>query len=105
MGRLPSSFRAKNRTTRSYRDQFGDLPSDIKSVVREACVLFDRDPSHRSLRHHKLDDTKKGKHQVGSFSVSPTMQYRAIYVIRDGINIWYWVGTHAAYKIFTGSKK
>lgn len=33
------------------------------------------------------------------------MQYRAIYFVQGEINVWYWIGTHAAYKRFTGSKK
>ena len=24
------------------------------------------------------------------------MHYRAIYFVEDGINVWYWIGTHAA---------
>jgi hypothetical protein len=32
------------------------------------------------------------------------MQYRAIYAVADGKNVWYWVGTHAEYDIFTGGK-
>jgi hypothetical protein len=105
MAKLPSSFRERNRTTRSFRQQYDRLPDIFKEAVKEAAVLFDRDPSHHSLRHHELKDTKKGQHCAGSFSVSPTMQYRAIYVSNgQGVNIWYWLGTHAEYKIFTGGK-
>jgi hypothetical protein len=32
------------------------------------------------------------------------MQYRAIYVVEDGVNIWYWIGTHAEYDQFIGEK-
>jgi hypothetical protein len=75
-------------------------------VVRAACILFNRDPAHPSLRRHRLDDNKKASHARGNFSVSPSMQYRAIYTTNDdGINIWHWIGTHAEYKRFTGSKK
>jgi hypothetical protein len=74
-------------------------------VVREACKQFDRDRAHPSLRHHCLKDTKKSKHAENSFSVSPTMQYRAIYMTEGGINVWYWIGTHAEYKTYTGSAK
>src|ERR1700719_1119157 len=102
MAKLPSSFRARNRTARSFREQFAALPGFVQEAVRAACVLFDHDPAHPSLRHHRLEDVKKGKHQADSFSVSPTMQYRAIYVVRNGINVWYWIGTHADYKKFTG---
>jgi hypothetical protein len=30
------------------------------------------------------------------------MQYRAIYVVVDGENVWYWIGTHAEYDKYLG---
>jgi len=104
MAKLPSSFRERNKTARSYREQYAQLPDVIKNLVRGACALFDRDPKHPSLRHHSLAPRKKGNHLPESFSVSPTAQYRAIYVVRDGVNVWYWIGTHAEYDRFTGGK-
>lgn len=105
MERLPSSFRARNRTSQNFREQFARLPEAVQGAVRDACVLFDRDPAHPSLRHHALKEVPKGKQAPGSFSVSPTMQYRAIYVVVDSINVWYWIGTHADYKRYTGSAR
>lgn len=105
MARLPSSFRDKNRTTRQFRELFDALPGHIQNLCRGACQLFNDNPAHPSLRHHDLEDTKKGQHVPGSRSVSITMQYRAIYVVgEDGRNIWYWVGTHGDYDVFTGGK-
>lgn len=74
-------------------------------MTRAAWRLFDRNPDHPSLRRHPLEDRRTGSHASGSFSVSPTMQYRAIYVEEDGRNVWYWIGTHAEYKTFTASKR
>ena len=103
MARLPSTFRERNRTTEQYRDQYARLPADVQELVREACVLFDNDPAHHSLRHHELKENKRGSHLTGSFSVSITLRYRAIYVVApDGQNVWYWIGTHAQYNRFTG---
>jgi hypothetical protein len=104
MAKLPSSFRARNRTSRNFRDQYAQLPRNVQDLVRAACLLFDRDPSHPSLRHHALRDSKRAKHVPGSFSVTPTMQYRALYVVQGGVNVWYWIGTHAEYDRFTGQK-
>jgi hypothetical protein len=105
MAKLPSSFRARNRTTRSFREQFARLPSHIQELVRGACVLYDANPNLTSFRRHELKDLKKGHHVPGSISITPTMQYRAIYHEADGINHWYWIGTHADYKKFTGSPR
>lgn len=67
MAKLPSSFRQRNRTTRHFREQFARLPPEVAEAVRVACRLFDRDPSHHSLRLHRLDDNRKGHHAAGSF--------------------------------------
>jgi hypothetical protein len=104
MAKLPNSFRERNRTTRGFRERFAQFPAQIQRAVRVACVLFNNDPRHPSLRYHELDDNRKGQHLPGSFSVSITMQYRAIHIVRDQINVWYWIGTHGEYDRFTGKK-
>ena len=103
MGKLPSSWKAYNRTTRQFREQYATLPPRIQELTRQACLLFHRDPDHPSLRHHPLEDRKAASHTPGSFSVSITMQYRAIYVREGDVNVWYWIGTHAEYDRFTGA--
>ncbi len=45
-----------------------------------------------------------GRHKAGSWSVSVTLKYRAVYVVVDDANVWYWIGTHNAYETFTGKK-
>jgi hypothetical protein len=69
-----------------------------------AFELFLEDPSHPSLRHHPLGDNKKGQHKSGSFSVSITLRYRAIYTKDGDTNVWYWIGSHSDYNAFIGSK-
>jgi hypothetical protein len=32
------------------------------------------------------------------------LQYRAIYVVDGDINVWYWIGSHADYDRFIGSR-
>jgi hypothetical protein len=106
MAKLPSTFRARNRTTRQYRELYARLPRHIQELARVACLLFDQDPDHPSLRRHLLDDRKKAKHHPDSFSVSITIQYRTIYFFDEQTeqNVWYWIGTHAQYDKFTGKR-
>ncbi len=93
----------RNVRTVAFKEQLGRLPEHIQELARAVFALFLQNPSHPSLRHHALKDTDKGRHRAGSFSVSITMKYRAIYV-RDGdTNVWYWIGSHADYDTFTGS--
>jgi len=83
---------------------FGSLPDRIQKAAKTAYALFQKDPSHPSLNHHALNDTKKGQHQKGSYAVSVTARYRAIYVKDGSTNIWYWIGSHEDYNSFTGKK-
>ena len=54
--------------------------------------------------HHELADNKRGRHRRNSFSVSITLRYRAIYTVDGDANVWYWIGSHSDYKVFTGKK-
>jgi hypothetical protein len=81
------------------------LPKEIQELARGAFKLYCQNPAHPSLRLHALEDLKKGHHVECSFSVSITMSYRAIYVSVEGVNVWYWIGTHAEYKKFTGGPR
>lgn len=85
----------KNRRTPEFKAAYNELPERIQKLGVKAFRQFCKDPSHPSLRHGKLGDNKRGSHQPGSWSVSITMQYRAVYVVVDAVNVWYWVGTHA----------
>ncbi len=102
---LPDAWKQYNQTTRGFREQYALLPIAIQSATKDACLLFHENRNHTSLRRHLLQDRRTGSHAPGSFSVAITMQYRAIYVEDGHTNIWYWIGTHAAYKQFTGSKR
>ena len=64
--------------------------------------MFVANPRQASLRLHKLKDRSRGQHVPGSYSVSITPRYRAIFFIYGLVNVWYWIGTHADYDRFTG---
>jgi hypothetical protein len=83
---------------------FRALPVPYQQAAVAAFQMFLRNPHHPALRPHSLNPTKKGQHWPGSISVSITMGYRAIYVVRNGVNVWYWIGTHADYDKFVGRK-
>jgi len=80
------------------------LPERIRRLSALVFSTFLADPGHPSLRHHALADDGRGRHRAGSYSVSINMQYRAIYTIDGDTNIWYWVGTHNDYEVFTGRR-
>jgi hypothetical protein len=83
---------------------FAKLSEPIQQLAASAFRVFRQNPDHPALRRHALKDNDKGRHRKGSFSVSITMQYRALYVIDGDVNVWYWIGTHNAYENFIGKK-
>ena len=102
MAKLSRSFREKNKTTRQFREQYSRLPLVVQALTRIACEMFDANLNHRSLRLHQLKVTSGSKAEQESYSISINMQYRAIYVVQHGLNIWYWIGSHADYDKFSG---
>lgn len=83
---------------------FARLPLDLRELAKSAYRTFLRHPDHPSLRHHALADMARGRHRVGSWSVSITMKYRAVYAVDGDTNVWYWIGSHNAYENFVGKK-
>ena len=81
---------------------YARLPDSIREDAIEAFRLFLRDPSHPSLRLHRLQDRGRGRHRNDTFSVSVTRSYRALFVVDGDVNVWYWIGTHGDYDAFTG---
>jgi hypothetical protein len=78
------------------------LPERIREAADAAYSQFLADPNQPSLAHHPLQDTRRGRHRKGSYAVSVTRRYRAIYVPDGNDNVWYWIGSHEDYNNFTG---
>lgn len=103
MARLPDLFRTTNQTTRGFQEQYRALPAHIQQLTRDTCLLFHQNRDHPSLRRKRLIGNRRGRLRPDSFSVSITLRYRAIYVeLEGGVNLWYWIGTHADYDRFIG---
>ena len=78
------------------------LPPQVQKQSQGAFELFLTNPSHPSLRWHRLKDNDKGSHRDGTISVSVNMQYRSLYLEDANENVWYWIGTKADHDVFTG---
>lgn len=65
--------------------------------------MFLQDPAHPSLKHHRLKDVGARALLPESYAVYLNMQYRAVYVVQEDANVWYWIGTHADYDRLAGS--
>lgn len=93
-----------NRRTWAFHALFVALPAQYRRAATATFRMFIQNPQHPALRVHTLAPTKTGQHWPGSISVSISMKYRAIYAVRNGVNVWYWIGTHADYDTFIGRK-
>ena len=95
---------AVNRRTLPFKEMFDRLPDPVQRVAEKAFELFIKDPAHPRLRVKALKPNHRGHHKEGSVSVSILMGYRAIYVEVDGVNVWYWMGSHSDNDSSTGVK-
>ncbi len=94
-----------NRRTVAFHAMLAALPAHIQAAATAAFGMFLIDPQHpASDPTHALSDQRRAQHWPGSTSVSVTIGYRAIYVVRNGVNLWYWIGSHADYDQFVGRK-
>ena len=94
----------RNVRTREFRYLYGALPARIRELGVKQFERFLLDPGHPSLRLHALKNNSKGAHRDGSFSVSITMQYRALFFANGAINVWYWAGTKTDHDVFAGNR-
>ena len=94
----------RNVRTKRYKDQLAKLPPRIAELADQAFDVFKKDPEDPRLENHPLGDTHRGRHRAGSRVVTVTRRYRAIYVVDGNTNVWYWIGSHEDYNIFTGRK-
>jgi len=98
------SVGTKNVRTVIFREMLAELPPAVQRAAHAAFRVFQANPDHPALRRHALRDTHRGRHRAESWSVSITMQYRALYVVDDDTNVWYWIGSHADFDSLAGEK-
>ena len=81
----------ESRTTRRFREAYGNLPEEIQRQARQAYKLFRKDPHHPSLRFKKVDE------ESDTFSVRVGLGYRALGAMEGSTIVWFWIGSHAEY--------
>jgi len=98
------SVGTKNVRSREFHKLLAELPPAVQRAADEAYRFFQKNPDHPALRRHALKDTHRGRHREGSWSVSVTMRYRALYFVDGDTNVWYWIGSHADFDSLAGEK-
>ena len=79
--------------SKGFKEQWGKLPQEIKSIAIEKEKLFKERPFHPSLRLHPL----KGKLK-GMWLMSINMHYRIIFQMEESDVVFVTVGKHDIYK-------
>ena len=86
----------KDRRTQGFKEMFDNLPAKVQERAKAAHRLFLEDPNNSALGLHPLHDTKDNPRH--SMAVSIGYRYRAVFVTdEEGVNVWYWIGSHADY--------
>ncbi len=70
----------ESHTTRQFRKANAELPGEVRRQAREACLLFQKNPHHPSLRFKKVDE------KSNTYSVRVGRGYRALGV-KEGLTI------------------
>jgi len=81
----------KSRTTRKFRASVDQLPKKAQMQARNAYRLFDKNPSHPSLRFKKVHQ------KLPIYSARISRDYRAVGQLEGSLVIWFWIGSHADY--------
>jgi hypothetical protein len=80
-----------SHTTELFRKLLEQLPKAIQKQAKEAYVQFEKDPYHKGL-HFKRVHSK-----LPIYSVLISRDYRALGIQRNGVVIWFWIGSHSDY--------
>ena len=74
----------------SFLKKYKKLPIKLKLKIMERLVLFDQDHFNNILDNHSLRGELEGYR-----SVNITGDYRAIFLIKEGIAVFTDIGTHS----------
>ncbi|MBI4324612.1 MAG: hypothetical protein HY674_05045 [Chloroflexi bacterium] len=80
------------RRTVRFKQEFRELPTDIKRIARAKSALFSRNWRHPSLRVHKLEGVLWHGHQV--FDLWVTVSYRVLFIIDRDVVLSFSIGPH-----------
>lgn len=82
----------RSQTTAAFRELLAGAPVAIQAKAKSAYRLWSENPSHPSLRFKKVHGS------LPIYSVRIDLDWRAVGVLKDGVVIWYWIGTHSDYE-------
>jgi hypothetical protein len=83
----------KSQVTRGFWKLFEHLPKHIQAEARNLYLVWQRDPSHPSLRFKKIGAS--GGFPV--YSIRIGRKWRALGILEEETVKWFWIGSHESY--------
>ena len=80
-----------SQITRSFINNFNNLPSRIKIAARKNYKIWKENPQHPSLNFKQI------KFASNIHSVRIGIGWRALGVMNGENMIWFWIGSHSDY--------
>ncbi len=74
-----------------FKKSYKKLPSEIRKIAKKQYKTFQKDPYHSSLHFKRVHSSQ------AIYSARITQDYRTIGVLKDGVIIWFWIGSHDDY--------
>lgn len=89
-----------HRRSIGFKELFSKLPPDIQAQAKDRFKLLKENPAHPQLHFKEFRDTGGGIHNLGTFSVRITANYRALgtqVADKPQVIVWWFVGDHKSY--------
>ncbi len=80
-----------SHTTKKFRKMLGDLPENVREQAKEAYNQFQKDPFYPALNFKRVHSSRP------IYAVRITKDYRAVGIQKNGLIIWFWIGSHSDY--------
>ena len=87
-----------HRANEDFWRDYRLLPVHIRDLADKQFALLVSNPQHPSLQFKKIGD----RHGEEIWSARVTLKYRALAVKLSGEYLWFWIGQHNVYDVFTG---
>jgi ribosomal protein S18 acetylase RimI-like enzyme len=81
----------ESRTTHQFRQQYRQLPVEVRRQARRAYHLWRRNPNHPGLQFKRVAEREP------IYSARIGLHWRALAMVEEDTAIWWWIGSHAEY--------
>ncbi|MBE9200783.1 MULTISPECIES: hypothetical protein [unclassified Nodularia (in: cyanobacteria)] len=81
----------KSSVTKTFRQQFAQIPLSVQEQATKVYSLWRSDPYHHSLQFKRVSQRQP------IYSARVGINYRVLGLLEENHIYWFWIGTHAEY--------